>query len=301
MLDMIVAGGGPAGLAAAIYGLRGGKSVLIVEKTALGGQIVYSPRVENYPGFKEISGSELAERLAEQAASLGAQVKLTQVTGAADRDGYKAVFTPEGELTAKALIVAPGAKPRRLGLEREEELTGRGISFCAVCDGALFRGKAVAVVGGGNTALQDAAMLADVCERVYLIYRRDTLRGEARLEGLLRGKANVEFWPLSRVTALEGEKALSGITVDSGGAEKHLAVEGLFAAVGYEPDTAPFAGLVKLDGDGYVLAGEDCAAGPPGVFAAGDCRRKKVRQLATAVADGAVAGLAASEYIDTLK
>lgn len=274
--------------------------MLIVEKTALGGQIIYSPRVKNYPGFTEISGSELAGRLAEQAASLGAQVKLTRVTGAADRGGYKAVLTPEGEFLSKALIVAPGAKPRSLGLEREKELTGRGISYCAVCDGAFFRGKAVAVVGSGNTALQDAAMLADVCERVTLIYRRDTLRGEAGLQELLRGKANVEFLPRSRVTALEGEGSLSGVTVDSGGVEKRLAVEGLFVAVGYEPDTAPFAGLVEPDGEGYIPAGEDCATGTPGVFAAGDCRRKRVRQLATAVADGAVAALAACEYIDTM-
>lgn len=299
MYDIIIIGAGPAGLTAAIYARRAGKSCLVIERGAFGGQISLSPKLENYPGFREISGAEFSDRLVEQALNLGAEVELDEVTAIGERDGIKTVTTLSGEFGAKALIIAAGAKHRRLGLEREEELTGMGVSYCAVCDGAFFKGLTVAVAGGGSSALQDAIMLSDSCEKVYLIYR-STLRGEKQLVDTLKKRENVEFVPGGVIKELVGSFELEAIKVAVPEGEREIALQGLFVAVGYAPDNTPFASLIELDEGGYAAAGEDCLSPTPGVYVAGDCRSKAVRQVTTAVSDGAVAALAACHYIDSL-
>ena len=302
MYDVLIVGGGPAGLTAALYALRAGKTALIIEKNAFGGQITWSPKVENFPTIESISGTELADRLMEQTMNQGAEMELDEVT-AIELDGdVKRVKTEfGGEFEAKTVIIATGARPRMLGVEREAELVGSGVCFCAVCDGAFYKGRPVAVNGGGNSALQDAMLLSDTCSRVYLVHRRDSFRGEAKLVEALREKENVEFVLNSSITALHGETGLTGITVtDKMGNERKIAVDGLFVAIGHAPDNGIFAELIDLDAGGYADSGEDCMTKTPGVFVAGDCRKKSVRQLTTAAADGSAAALAACSYIDSL-
>lgn len=302
MYDIIVVGGGPAGLTAALYALRAGKSVLVIEKSTFGGQITWSPKVENYPAIPSVSGTELGDRLMAQAEAQGAEFELDEVISAELDGDVKRVKTDfGGEFEAKALIIAVGAKPRMLGLEREEELVGNGVCFCAVCDGAFYKNRPVAVSGGGNSALQDAVLLSDTCSKVYLIHRRATFRGEAKLVETLRSKDNVEFVLESSVTALHGENELSGITVtNKDGASRDISVDGLFVAVGHAPDNGVFAQLMDLDEAGYAASDESCLTKTRGVFVAGDCRRKAVRQLTTAAADGSAAALAACSYIDNM-
>lgn len=302
MYDIIVVGGGPAGLTAALYALRAGKSVLIIEKSTFGGQITWSPKVENYPAIPSVSGTELGDRLMAQAEAQGAEFELDEVISAELDGDVKRVKTDfGGEFEAKALIIAVGAKPRMLGLEREEELVGNGVCFCAVCDGAFYKNRPVAVSGGGNSALQDAVLLSDTCSKVYLIHRRATFRGEAKLVETLRSKDNVEFVLESSVTALHGENELSGITVtNKDGASRDISVDGLFVAVGHAPDNGVFAQLMDLDEAGYAASDESCLTKTRGVFVAGDCRRKAVRQLTTAAADGSATALAACSYIDNM-
>ena len=302
MYDIIVVGGGPAGLTAALYALRAGKSVLVIEKSTFGGQITWSPKVENYPAIPSVSGTELGDRLMAQAEAQGAEFELDEVISAELDGDVKRVKTDfGGEFEAKALIIAVGAKPRMLGLEREEELVGNGVCFCAVCDGAFYKNRPVAVSGGGNSALQDAVLLSDTCSKVYLIHRRATFRGEAKLVETLRSKDNVEFVLESSVTALHGENELSGITVtNKDGASRDISVDGLFVAVGHAPDNGVFAQLMELDEAGYAASDESCLTKTRGVFVAGDCRRKAVRQLTTAAADGSAAALAACSYIDNM-
>ena len=303
MYDIIVVGGGPAGLTAALYALRAGKSVLVIEKSTFGGQITWSPKVENYPAIPSVSGTELGDRLMAQAEAQGAEFELDEVISAELDGDVKRVKTDfGGEFEAKALIIAVGAKPRMLGLEREEELVGNGVCFCAVCDGAFYKNRPVAVSGGGNSALQDAVLLSDTCSKVYLIHRRATFRGEAKLVETLRSKDNVEFVLESSVTALHGENELSGITVtNKDGASRDISVDGLFVAVGHAPDNGVFAQLMELDEAGYAASDESCLTKTRGVFVAGDCRRKAVRQLTTAAADGSAAALAACSYLDTMR
>ena len=302
MYDIIVVGGGPAGLTAALYALRAGKSVLVIEKSTFGGQITWSPKVENYPAIPSVSGTELGDRLMAQAEAQGAEFELDEVISVELDGDVKRVKTDfGGEFEAKALIIAVGAKPRMLGLEREEELVGNGVCFCAVCDGAFYKNRPVAVSGGGNSALQDAVLLSDTCSKVYLIHRRATFRGEAKLVETLRSKDNVEFVLESSVTALHGENELSGITVtNKHGASRDISVDGLFVAVGHAPDNGVFAQLMELDEAGYAASDESCLTKTRGVFVAGDCRRKAVRQLTTAAADGSAAALAACSYIDNM-
>lgn len=294
MKDVIIIGAGTAGLTAAIYALRAGKSVLVLEQGTYGGQIVNTPRVENYPGIEQISGYEFASGLFRQAEKLGMEYRSGKVTGIRPD---KSVETAEGSYQAKAVILATGAKNRPLGLEKEAEYVGKGISYCAACDGMFFRGKKVAVVGGGNTALEDAAFLSGYCEKVFLVHRRETFRGEERLVEELRGRENVEFLLNKTVQSLEGGPALQAVTLYDkiSGDESRLEVSGLFVAIGQTPETEVFAGLIERDENGYILAGEDCCTNVAGIFAAGDCRSKAVRQLTTAAADGAVAGLAAAQ------
>ena len=298
--DILIIGGGPAGLTAATYARRAGKSVLVIEKNAFGGQITWSPKVENFPGFVSVSGAELGDRLLEQAMEQGAEVELDEVTAVSVRpDGIKTVACDSGAVfEGRALIAAVGAKPRMLGLAREEELVGNGVCFCAVCDGAFYAGKDVAVNGGGNSALQDALLLSEQCRRVYLIHRRDAFRGEQKLVEALEKRENVEFVLRASVAELLGENELTGVVVEQDGQRRELPVAGLFVAIGHAPDNGIFSGLMDLDRAGYAASGEDCLTAASGVFVAGDCRAKGVRQLTTAAADGAVAALAACRYLD---
>ena len=301
MVDIIIIGGGPAGLTAATYARRAGKSVLVIEKDAFGGQITWSPRVENFPGFVSISGTELGDKLLEQAMEQGAEVELERVTGIRSEGDVRYVLCESGAaFEARAVILATGAKPRMLGIDREEELVGSGVGYCAVCDGAFFKGKAVAVNGGGNSALQDALLLSESCSRVYLIHRRASFRGEQKLVEALQARDNVEFVMEAKITALLGDEELSGLTVEQKGRTRELPVEGLFVAIGHQPDNGAFAELLALDAAGYAASGEDCRTASPWLFVAGDCRAKSVRQLTTAAADGAVAALAACVYLDRL-
>ena len=299
MFDIIVIGGGPAGLTAATYACRAGKSVMVIEKSAFGGQITWSPRVENFPSYVSVSGTELGDRLLEQAMEQGAEVELDEVISIKDCGSVKTVTCESGAVfEGKALIIAVGARPRTLGVEREEELTGNGVCYCAVCDGAFYSGKTVAVNGGGNSALQDAVLLSEKCEKVYLIHRRDSFRGEAKLVDVLKAKSNVEFILNASITKLLGKEELNGIMIEQGGREQRISLEGLFVAIGHRPDLNIFSEIAKLDDAGYADSDEGCLTGTPGVFVAGDCRRKNVRQLTTAVADGSVAALAACAYLD---
>ena len=300
LYDILIVGGGPAGLTAATYARRAGKSVLVIEKNAFGGQITWSPKVENFPGFVSVSGAQLGDRLLEQAMEQGAEVELDEVTAVSVRpDGIKTVACDSGAVfEGRALIAAVGAKPRMLGLAREEELVGNGVCFCAVCDGAFYAGKDVAVNGGGNSALQDALLLSEKCRRVYLIHRRDAFRGEQKLVEALEKRENVEFVLRASVAELLGDGELTGVVVEQDGQRRELPVAGLFVAIGHAPDNGIFSGLMELDRAGYAASGEDCLTATPGVFVAGDCRAKGVRQLTTAAADGAVAALAACRYLD---
>lgn len=297
--DIVIVGAGTAGLSAAIYAVRAGKSVIVLEATTHGGQIVNTPEVENYPGIKKISGFEFANNLYEQAKSLGAEVVYEKVIGIEVNGEEKIVHTAKEDYQAKAVILATGAKNRPLGLEHEKEWIGAGISYCASCDGMFYRGKDVAVAGGGNTALEDAIFLTNYCRKVYLIHRRDAFRGEEKLLQTLKEKPNVEFVLNANITRLIGEDGVDGVEVeDKNTHEKRvLDVMGLFVAIGQMPENSEFINVVDLDKGGYIEAKEDCKTKTKGIFTAGDCRTKKVRQLATAASDGAIAALAACEYI----
>ena len=299
MNDIIIIGAGTAGLSAAIYARRAGKKALILEALSYGGQIINTPEVENYPGIKNISGFDFATGLYEQAAALGAEIEYVRVTGIeSNADGSKTVHTTDGDRECKAVIIATGAKNRPLGIDREEELTGSGVSYCATCDGAFYKKKSVAVNDGGNTAIEDAGFLSNFCSKVYVIHRRDEFRADVHEVEKLKAKENVEFILDSEVTALLGDDELTGIEVTNKktGEKKELEISGLFIAIGQMPDNTAFASVVDLDEKGYIIGKEDCLTNTPGVFTAGDCRTKAVRQLTTAAADGAVAALAAAAY-----
>ena len=294
MYDIIIIGGGPAGLTAAVYARRAGKSVLVLEKAALGGQITWSPKVENFPSVMSISGTELGDRMAEQAIAQGADIEFEEVIGIDDLGDRRRVRCEFGaEYEGRAVIIATGAKPRMLGVEREEDLVGSGVGYCAVCDGAFFKNMPVAVYGGGNSALQDALLLSETSSCVYLIHRRDSFRGESALVDKLKEKDNVEFVLNATITRLIGDEELKGIVVSQNGSEREIKVSGLFVAIGHVPDNEAFASVLTLNNSGYAVADERCITSTPGVFVAGDCRTKAVRQLTTAVADGATAALAA--------
>lgn len=297
--DMIIVGAGTAGLSAAIYGARAGKNVLVLEANTYGGQIVRSSEVENYPGIAHISGYEFAQNLYDQAVNLGAAVEFENVVEIRADGQEKYVVTEDNEYTARAVILATGAVNRPLGVDGEDDFVGAGISYCATCDGAFFKGKDVAVVGGGSTALEDALFLSAYCRKVYLIHRRDAFRGEQKYVDNLKTKDNIEFVLNSQVTALKGNDFLEAVDVKNkvSGETVTLPVSGLFVAIGQMPQNGPFAGLINLDDGGYIAAGEDCRTNVEGIFTAGDCRTKTVRQLTTAASDGAAAALAACEYL----
>ena len=300
--DIIVIGAGPAGLTAAIYALRSNKSVLILEKSSFGGQMTFSPKIENYPGFVSVSGTELADSLVEQALSQGAEVELEEVLSiSVNEDGSKTVTTDCGEHTANAVIIATGAKHRLLGVKGETDLIGNGISFCAVCDGAFHAGKNVAVIGGGNSALQEAILLSEVCKSVTVIQNLDDFTGETRLAQSLMAKENVSAIFGTVVTEFLSEDGeLVGLIAKNvaDGTEKRMDFEGVFVAIGLAPDTKIADGLAQRDKWGYIVSDEKCLTFTDGIFVAGDCRTKGVRQIATAVADGATSALAAIAYLD---
>jgi thioredoxin reductase (NADPH) len=299
MYDIIIVGAGPAGLTAAIYARRASKKTLVLEAATYGGQIINTLDIENYPGEEKISGIELAKKLYTQAKNLGAEFEYEKVTRIADNGESKLVKTEESEYEAKAVIIATGTENRKLGLENEEKFTGRGISYCATCDGALFKDKTVAVAGGGSGALYEAQYLSDIVGKLYLIHRRDEFRGEDALVQDLKNRNNVEFILKSNVEALIGDDKLERILVKSAdGEEKELDVDGLFIAVGRMPSNEAFKDLINTDEAGYVEASEDCKTNVEGVFVAGDNRTKAVRQIVTATSDGAIAASAAVHYIN---
>lgn len=302
MHDIIIVGAGPAGLTAALYALRADKTVLVLEKSTFGGQITYSPQIENYPGFATMSGNEFADKLIDQVISQGAEIEMEKVTAIRDNGATKTVVTEDGEHEAKAVIIATGVKHRQTGLPNENELVGEGISYCAVCDGAFFKGQTVAVLGGGNSALQEAVLLSEGCSKVYVIQNLDYFTGEARLVEKLKEKDNVEFIMGTVITALKGEGSLDSLTLkkEADGSESELKVDGLFVAIGLIPNNSAFADIAGLDDWGYIDSDESCLTKTAGVFVAGDCRKKQIRQITTAAADGSVAALAACRYIDSL-
>ncbi len=302
MYDIIIVGGGPAGLTAAVYGLRAGKSVLVIEKNGFGGQIAYSPKVENIPGTVQISGSQFAEQLIEQAMALGADVELETVVKTQLDGGIKRVFTEEGSVyEGRALILAVGVKHRMLGLPGEEELVGKGLSFCAVCDGAFYAGMETAMIGGGNSALQEALLLSEVCTKVTVVQNLPFLTGEKKLAEALEAKENVQIIYSTVVSEYLSENGeLTGLRVRNTdtGLEQTIPVSGAFLAVGLMPENEQFSHLARLDDRGYFAAAEDCLTATPGVYVAGDCRVKTVRQVTTACADGAIAAVTACRYLE---
>ncbi len=301
IFDLMIIGGGPAGYTAALYGARAGLTVGLMEKLAPGGQMGTTDMVDNYPGFPEgINGFELAMKMKAGAERFGARTISAEVTGLELSGDIKTLQTPKEVYKARTVILATGAQPRELGLPRERELRGKGVSYCATCDGMFYRGKTVAVVGGGNTAVADALYLSRLCEKVYVIHRRDKLRAPQIQQQNLEMAGNVEFVWDSIVKELRFEERLTGlVTEDKNTCEcRELSCAGVFVAVGQVPETELFKGQVQLDEAGYVSAGEDCRTNIPGVFAAGDLRAKTLRQIVTAAADGAVAATAAQEYLD---
>lgn len=304
MYDIIVVGGGPAGMTSALYALRAGKSVLVIEKNGFGGQITYSPKVENYPGTMSMSGNEFAEKFLDQILAQGADVELETVVSVEDKGSVKYVLTEEGgNYEAKAVIIAVGVKHRMLGIDGEYELVGNGISFCAVCDGDFYKGQTVCVAGGGNSALQEAILLSETCKEVIMVQDMDYFTGEKKLQDVLFSRDNVRAVTGSQITGFitEGEE-LRGIKVKDRktGHETDISCDGLFVAIGLIPENGNFANVLSLNDYGYIDSGENCETGKDGIYCAGDCRSKSVRQLTTAVSDGAVAALAACRYIDAM-
>ena len=272
MYDIIIIGAGPAGLTAALYARRADKSVIVLERGTFGGQITYSPNIENYPGYEKISGNELAEKLVGQAIAMGAEIEMAEVTAINCKDGVFYVATDECEYMSRAVIIATGSKHRHLGLDREEELTGNGISYCAVCDGAFYNGRTVAVIGGGNSALVEAIMLSDGCRKVYVVQNLDYLTGEEKLISVLKERKNVEFIFGSVVDDLHGDNELEGIIIrnEATGEKQRLDVDGMFVAIGQIPENEIFKEFAELDERGYVDSDENCTTKPPGLFVAGD-------------------------------
>lgn len=299
MYDVIIIGGGPAGLTAALYARRANKTVLLIEKETFGGQITFSPKVENIPGFIELSGNEFAEKLVEQVLNQGADFESAEVKQIINSEPKK-IITDDGEYEAKAVIIAAGAKHRLTGAENEENFIGNGISFCAVCDGAFYKDKTVAVIGGGNSALQEAVLLAELAKKVIIVQNLDFLTGEEKLREQLYAKANVEIIYGAVMDAYLGDDELSGIRIKktATGETTDISLDGVFVAIGLVPQNEPFADLISLDGRGYVDSDESCRTNSDGIFVAGDCRKKNVRQVTTAAADGATAALAACDWAD---
>ena len=300
MYDLIIIGSGPAGLGAAVYGRRAGLSTLVIEKNPMsGGQVLNTYEVDNYLGLPGMNGFDMGMKFREHAEKMEAKFMEADVSGIEDNGDYKTVLTSEGELQGRSVIIASGATHSHLGVPGEEELSGMGVSYCATCDGAFFRGKDVAVVGGGDVAVEDAIFLARICRKVYLIHRRDSLRAARSLQKAMMAMENVEICWDSVVESINGNDMVESITLRSKKTNESsvLPVQGVFIAVGIRPNSEPFVGNIAADEKGYLIAGEDCATSMPGVYAAGDIRTKKLRQIVTAVADGANAVESAQAYL----
>ena len=296
MYDIIIVGAGPAGLTAAIYARRANKKVLVLEANTYGGQIVNTKSIENYPVNPGISGFDFATKLYNQAKDLGAEIKFEKVIDITEKD----VKTPKETYQTKTIILATGADNRKLKLENEERLTGKGISYCATCDGAFYKNKIVAVQGGGNTAVEDAIYLSDIAQKVYLIHRRDSFKAEEILINELKTKENIEIILNSTITKINGENKLESVDITNNNKEtKTIEVEALFIAIGQVPETENFKKLININEQGYVIANEDCKTNIKNIFVAGDNRTKGLRQLVTATSDGAVAATQAIKYINS--
>ncbi len=301
LYDIIIVGAGPSGLTAAIYARRALKSVLVLEAKSYGGQIINTMDIENYPVEAHISGFDFATKLYNQAKDLGAEIKFQKVIDIGINNDLKEVITTKDKYLSKTVIIATGNENRKLGLLKEDSLVGKGVSYCATCDGNFYKNKIVAVVGGGNTALEDALYLSDIASKVYLIHRRDEFRGEEKTVSKLKEKNNVEFIYNSNVTKLNGDERLESIEVtNKDGTVKDIEVSGIFIAVGRIPENENFRKVIDLDENGYAKSLEDCKTKTEGIFVAGDNRAKEVRQLVTAVSDGAVAATNAIKYINNM-
>ncbi len=300
MYDIIIVGGGPAGLAAAIYAARALKKVLLIEKATFGGQITQAVNVENYPGFETIGGMELGERMYDQAKKLGMESIYGEVSNIQKDATTFTIFVSSKEYQSKALIYATGASPRKLGVVNEEKLLGSGISYCATCDGAFFKDKTVCVVGGGNTAIDDALYLSNLCKKVYLIHRRDGFRGEPVKVTFLKEKENVEFILNATVKEVLGTDRVEAVLLNENNQERKLDVDGVFVAIGHEPNTKILEDFIPLTPNGYIITNLQLETAVAGFYAAGDVREKQVRQLTTAANDGTIAAIMACEYLDTL-
>ena len=301
MYDIVVIGGGPAGMTAALYGCRNGKSVLLLEKDAFGGQMTSSPKIENYPGYQQISGNDLTELMLDQITEQGVEIEISEAEGITDKGSYKTVVAEDEVYEARSVIIASGVKHRMLGLPGEKDLIGEGVSFCAVCDGDFYAGKEVCVVGGGSSALQEALLLSEKCSKVTVVHYRDHLAGEARLQDALIAKSNVEVALNKKVISLLSTNGkLTGVVLCDcvSGDEQKLVCDGIFLAIGLIPENALFKDVAELDEYGYFDTDEECLTKTEGIFVAGDCRKKKNRQITTAVSDGAAAALAACRYLD---
>ncbi len=298
--DVIVIGGGPGGYTAALYAARAGLDTLVLEKMSAGGQMTQTTQIDNYPGYDQgIDGYELGEKMQAQAERFGAQTELAEVHSVALAGDVKRIETSEGTFLGRAVVIATGAGHRHLGIPREEQLTGKGVAYCAACDGMFYKGKTVAVVGGGNSAVGDALALSRICKKVILIHRRDTLRATKIYHDQLKSRPNVEFRWNSAVEELLGEDRLSGLVLRDlqTGESSELPVDGVFISIGQAPATGLFQGQLALDPGGYILADERTVTDQPGVLAVGDVRTKAVRQIITAAADGAVAAHYAEQYL----
>ncbi len=302
MFDVIIIGAGPAGLSAAIYAARAGLNCMILESTMYGGQMTTTPEVENYPCIKKISGWELSQNMYEQATDLGAALTFEIVERVENNGEFKTVVTSENTYQTKTVIIANGAKRRKIGCDGEERLSGAGVSYCAFCDGSFFKDKTAVVVGGGNTALEDALYLSNICTKVYLVHRRDEFRAEKHLVNSVDSRENIIKLMSYTPVKINGENKVESIVLKNlaADAQEIFETDCVFVAIGLSPDNGIFDGIIDLDEHGYIIAGEDCRTSVDGVFAAGDTRTKTIRQIVTAAADGAVAASGCSAYINSL-
>ena len=297
MYDIVIIGAGPAGLTAAIYALREKKKIVILEKETIGGKITSSSNVENYPGFKSISGMDLANNLYEQVINLGGKIKIEEVVKI-EEGKIKKVITDENEYEAKSIIIASGSKYKKLGLENEEDLIGNGISFCTVCDGLFYKDKTVCVIGGGNSAIINAVYLSQICQKVYLIVRKEKLKGDKLVINSLKHKENIEIiYNANVIKYITENDELKGVLIKQEKNEEKIEVDGVFLAIGQIPEIDYTNNLINLNTEKYIISNEDCKTNIKGIFVAGDVREKKVRQLTTAVSDGTIAALNALNYL----